>query len=87
MRLHAQIFATTMHAPLLGVSFEPKSSAWLAVAGADRVTTDEITPRHVAAWLSALTHPAVPAPPSGGAVPQVAPRQRAARKLNPSAIR
>jgi len=52
MRLHAQIFAATTGTPLLGISFEPKSHAWLTGVGADQIVHHTLTPRSITDWLA-----------------------------------
>ncbi|WP_045745227.1 polysaccharide pyruvyl transferase family protein [Actinoplanes rectilineatus] len=54
MRLHSQIFATSTGAPLLGLSFEPKSRLWLAENGGDELDTGAVTEAAVRGWLHSL---------------------------------
>jgi polysaccharide pyruvyl transferase WcaK-like protein len=51
IRLHAQIFAWSTGRPLLGLSFEEKSDAFLESVGAERAELSELSPRPVIEWL------------------------------------
>jgi glycosyltransferase involved in cell wall biosynthesis/polysaccharide pyruvyl transferase WcaK-like protein len=54
LRLHAQIFAVSMGRPLLGLSFERKSEAFLTEAGAERRWLADLTGGQLVEWLEAL---------------------------------
>jgi polysaccharide pyruvyl transferase WcaK-like protein len=52
--LHAQIFAWSTGRPLLGLSFEEKSDAFLAEVGADMVPLAVVDARKIVAWMEGL---------------------------------
>jgi hypothetical protein len=54
LRLHAQIFACAMRRPLLGLSFERKSDAFLGEAGAARLGLAGLTTDDIVCWLEGL---------------------------------
>jgi polysaccharide pyruvyl transferase WcaK-like protein len=54
LRLHAQIFAWATGRPLLGLSFERKSDAFLSEAGAFRLGLADIKADDIVGWLEGL---------------------------------
>jgi polysaccharide pyruvyl transferase WcaK-like protein len=54
-RLHAQIFAWSMNTPLLGLSYERKSDAFLDEVGAKRLDLRRLDLEDVVAWLDLLS--------------------------------
>ncbi|MCQ4042736.1 glycosyltransferase [Streptantibioticus rubrisoli] len=54
MRLHAQIYAVAERTELFGISFEPKSDAWLAASGLPAHRAESLETAAVARWLAEL---------------------------------
>jgi polysaccharide pyruvyl transferase WcaK-like protein len=55
MRLHAQIFADALGVPLLGLTFEAKSRAWLAESGSASLEVNDVSSESMVAWIDGLT--------------------------------
>lgn len=62
MRLHAQIFADSLGIPLLGLTFEAKSRAWLAESGSASLEVSDASPTTIARWIDELTEPSSEGP-------------------------
>ena len=54
VRLHAQIFAWSVGAPLLGLTFEPKARAWMDQTHGDQIELVDMKAEDVITWLSRL---------------------------------
>ncbi|MGW7007793.1 glycosyltransferase [Streptomyces sp. NPDC054933] len=54
MRLHAQVYAVAEGTPLFGVSFEPKSDAWLTASGVPVHRAEGLDASAVSRWLAGL---------------------------------
>ncbi|WP_269858235.1 glycosyltransferase [Streptomyces sp. RPT161] len=54
MRLHAQIYAVAERTELFGISFEPKSDAWLAASGVPAHRAESLDTATLAGWLAGL---------------------------------